>query len=326
MNRLLLILITLMFVVSCDTSKHEQNPVSIAISPWAGYSFALIAKELGYLKVNGKDQINIVIYPSLSESRLAYINGNVDGFFSTMIEVIESAQQENKNPNIVLVTNFSNGPDQILSKQDIKNIDDLKGKRIGVEPASIGMYMLNRALEMHKISYDEVTLVHMGSEFMEQALKNNTIDAAISYPPYTQGIIIQAPNSIFDSSNIQDEIIDLLSIEENIIDSNPEHIRLFIKGWIKAYDYYLKNPVESQKLLQKYPEFSRIDLANELKSLTITDYRNQSKLFAVEGALKNSYANITQLMKKQNLISRDIKSDRIIDETNLYPELNADVR
>lgn len=310
------------FSVSCEWQNQKDSPITIAISPWAGYSFALLAMDLGYLKVNNKEQVNLIIYPSLSESRIAYANGNVDGMFSTMIEVIESAQQENKIPSVLLVTNFSNGPDQILAKKDIKTIYDLKGKNIGVEQASIGMYMLNRALDIHNIPYNEFSLVYMGAENMKKALVDNTIDAAITYPPYVQNIKRLAPNKIFHSGMIQDEIIDLLAIEKQTIKNHPKQVEIFINGWIKAYEFYKKNPNKANRIIHKYPEFAQIDLSKDLKEITLINYSNQSDFFSSEGVLKKSFNNITSLMKKHNLILHEIDVNDIIDENvlGLYPK------
>ena len=322
MNRFLHFLLTcVIFLTACQSSVDDETPVTIAISPWAGYSFAVIAKELGYFRINDKEQIHLAIYPSLIESRRAYANGNVNGMFSTMIEVIESIQQENKTPNILMVTNFSNGPDQILAKKDIKNLYELKGKRIGVENSSIGLYLLNRALEIHKIPYNEYSLVFLSSDKMQQALADNIIDAAISYPPYTQGIRSLAPSKIFDSSKIQDEIIDLLVVDQHIAQTRSKQLRLFIKGWIRAYEYYQKHPEQATRLLLKSPEFSNINLAEELNNLSLPNYYDQSRLFADNGELNKSFNNITLFMSRHKLIVRNIRSQQVVDGRilKLYP-------
>ena len=322
MNRFLHFLLTcVIFLTACQPSVDDETPVTIAISPWAGYSFAIIAKELGYFRVDDKEQISLAVYPSLVESRLAYSNGNVDGMFSTMIEVIESTQQENKTPNILLVTNFSNGPDQILAKKDIQNLYFLKGKRIGVENSSIGLYLLNRALEIHKLPFNEYSLVFLSSDKMQQALADNIIDAAVSYPPYTQDIKKLAPNKIFDSSNIKDEIIDLLVLEQHIVQTRPEQLTLFIKGWNRAYEYYQKYPEQAKQLLLGYPEFANINLAEELNNLSLPNYYDQSDLFADNGELNKSFSNITSFMSRHNLIARKINSQQVVDERilKLYP-------
>lgn len=318
------ILLFVVFLTSCKTSTQDEPPITIAISPWAGYSFALLAKELGYFNQDDQELINIIIYPSLSESRLAYINGNVDGLFSTMIEVVESAQQENKSPNIVLVTNFSNGPDKILATKNIKTIDGLKGKRIGVEEASIGLYMLNRALEINNIAFNEFFLVFLGPEDMEKALTDNIIDAVVSYPPYTESLKKLAPNNIFDSSHIQNEIIDLLSIEQQIVQNKTHHISVLLKGWKKAYEYYKQYPNKANKLLQKYPEFSEINLLQDFSTISLTPFSEQSELFKSGGILEKSYINITRLMQRQNLITRKVNINTIINDNILkyHPNLN----
>ncbi len=320
MNKYIYLIVTSLFaliIASCDNSDQNDNPVTIAISPWAGYSFALLAKELGYLDINKKEQIKFITYPSVNESRTAYENGNVDGMFATIIEVIESTQQGNKSPNIVLVTNTSNGSDKILARKGLKNLHDLKGKRIGVEEASLGMYMLNRALTINNIAFNEYIAVHINPEEMKKALEDNLIDAAVTYPPYSNGIASLAPNTIFHSGMISDEIIDILAIDKKVIDRNSDKIKLLIKGWLRAFEFYKNNPEKSQIIIKKSPGFEQVNLKNDLKEMVLSNYNDQSDLFSDSGSLKKAYDKIIKHMNTHNLLTHQIDSNIIINEDAL---------
>lgn len=262
---LLAILFVALLTSSCENDNQHNSPVTIAISPWAGYSFALIAKELGYLKTGNKNQIEFFINPTFSQAHAAYENGHVNGMFSTMIEVVE------------------------IAKKDIKTIHDLKGKTVGVEQQSVGMYMLNSTLEINDTS-----------DNMEKALTDNINDAAITYSPYTQEIKHLAPNNKFHSGMIHDEIIDLLSIEEKTIHNKPEQIKLLINGWLKYYRYYIKNPDKANELLNRNPEFIDMNLPHDSNGITLANYNDQSYLFAPSGALEKSQFNILRQVKNKS--------------------------
>ena len=311
-------LLLLILTASCDTQKQDSAPLTIAISPWPGYSFALLALDLGYLKKNNKNQIKFTLGQSLNESLTSYENGNVDGMFSTMIEVIESTQLAQKKPNIVLVTNISNGPDQILATKNIKTLQDLKGKKIAVEQSSIGMYMLNRALKINNIPASELILAHMNSEHMEKALKEKMVDAVITYPPYIMANKKLAPNIIFHSGMIHNEIVDVLSIEKEAIERNPEKVKLLIKGWFQAYK---NNPEKANEIIGKYPGFSHGNLSQALTNIELPDYNNQLKLFSPDGILKHAYKNIIKQINGQSALSIRPDNDKIINKKilQLYP-------
>ena len=303
-------------------SKESQPPIQIGINPWAGYAFALLADDLGYLDVNGEKKIVFINYASLTDSKLAYINGNIDGLFSTMLEVVEIAQISNIIPSIVMVTNFSNGSDKILAKKGIENITDIKGKTIAVEMGSIGEYVLNRALSINGIPFSDVTLLDVKAKNIPSLFMKDMIDVAVTYPPYSYLIVQHAPNEIFHSGLIHNEIVDLLSINNEIIKDRPDDIKILIKGWLRAYDYYLKNPVKAHALITMHKGFENINIDDELSKLSLVNYSDQSTFFAVGGKLENSYNNVLNYMSEQGVMVGDMGKNEIINERvlSLFPK------
>ena len=88
---------------------------------------------------------------------------------------------------------MENSPTALIARADlmangsIKSVQDLKGMRIGVAggPGSGGEYLLTKALQQGGMMLNDIQKVKIGNADMPKALANQSIDAALTGPPYT---------------------------------------------------------------------------------------------------------------------------------------------
>ena len=75
----------------------------------------------------------------------------------------------------------------LMANRSIKSVQDLKGMRIGVAggPGSGGEYLLTKALQQGGMMLNDIQKVKIGNADMPKALANQSIDAALTGPPYT---------------------------------------------------------------------------------------------------------------------------------------------
>ncbi len=77
------------------------------------------------------------------------------------------------------------GYDSVISKGRLRQITDLKGKRIGAPPGSTAHHGLLVALEIAGIPETEVTIVPLDISEMNQALIQNKVDAFSAWEPFS---------------------------------------------------------------------------------------------------------------------------------------------
>jgi NitT/TauT family transport system substrate-binding protein len=75
--------------------------------------------------------------------------------------VLEAYKYSEQVAQPIIVIDYSNGADEILASHSLNNIQDLKGKKIGVEAGSLSTYLVNRALEINDIDNSEVVIIPM---------------------------------------------------------------------------------------------------------------------------------------------------------------------
>ncbi|WP_299794993.1 ABC transporter substrate-binding protein [uncultured Shewanella sp.] len=285
MKRLACLLITLI-LTACGQEKPQQ-PISIAINPWPGYELLYLAETKGFYEKVGIN-IKLVQTATLSDAQRAYINGRVDGFTSTIVEAVQAQEFGGAPLTVVLLADYSNGGDVILGNQSFESISDLKGKRVGCEVSSLGIYILARALAVYDMSLDDVQVVNMEQGNAHKAIATGEIDAVVTYPPYSFDMLNDKALSnhlIFTTAEIPNEILDTVSISKEVIALNPDLIPKLQQAWQMAMDYLDKHPQEAVKLMAEREQISESEFNQALTDIHLLTSMEQKQLLADQQTL-----------------------------------------
>lgn len=128
---------------------------------------------------------------------------------------------------------------------------DLKGKRIGVENSALGAYMLSRALERAGLTYRDIKIVPLEIDEHYRAFIKNKVDAVVTFEPVKSKLLRRGGRIIFDSSQIPNEIVDVLVVEEVYIKKYPDVVQEVVKGWFKALKFWEGNPDKAITVMAK---------------------------------------------------------------------------
>jgi len=277
-------------------SKPTVSPVEIAINPWPGYEFLYLAEQKGFfeeVQFNAK----LIQLDSLSDAQRSYVNGYADGLASTVIEAVQAELFGGKPLEIVLVPDFSNGGDVLIADKEINSIQELKGKTVGCEVSSLGIYILQRALSSHGLKLSDVNVVNIEQMRGEQALLNGSIDAFISYPPVSINILKHDKyHQIFSSAEIPNEIIDTISVSKEALKQNPGFVPKLHLVWQMALDYFQEFPEDALNIMSKREGISALEFKEVLSDLHILDNKAQQALFSKQNALQDAVINVCKTL------------------------------
>jgi NitT/TauT family transport system substrate-binding protein len=211
----------------------EPLKIRLGINPWPGYEALYLAKQRGLFERHGLD-VQLVEFTSVGDCLRGYQVGNIDALTTTLIEVVLAETGGSQGaPITVLVTDVSDGADLILAKDGIK-MSDLRGKRVGVEPASLGLFILDRALAKQGLTRQDVQIAPMGQEEMRQALASNAVAAVVTYAPYSVAIEQDGAKLIFTSKEIPDEVLDIVSVAPKFLQDHPQVAPAFTAVWTEV--------------------------------------------------------------------------------------------
>lgn len=286
-------------------SEPEAPKVKIAINPWPGYEFVYLAQEKGFFQEQKLD-IELIELPSLADVQRVYVQGRADGMASTMIETVQATGLTQSSSTVILIPDYSNGGDVIVSSKQVTSFSELKGKRIGAEIGSLGMYILAQALDKQGMSLSDVEIINVEQLEAETSLLNGTIDAVVSYPPYSTSILKHEQfHQVFDTSEIPNDIIDVISIRTEVLETLPnDWLVRFHKAWDKALTYSEANKDEAYGIMAGREGISKEDFADALTGLQLLDSRESIKAIQADQTAKN-VVKVCTTLEHANTINFD---------------------
>ncbi len=304
----LLIVFLLIFFSACFYKSQEY--LKIGTNVWPGYEPLYLARELGLLA----KEIHIIESSSSSQVIRLYRNKSINSAALTLDEVL-LLRSYGLKPVIILVTDISNGADVLITKPYIHNLKDLKGKKIGVENTALGAYMLERILDISGLKRSDIEIVPLEINEHLNAFKKGIVDAVITFEPVKSKLLQIGGKVLFDSSQIPNEIVDVLVVEEEFLEKNKKIVLNLVNGWFKALDFFKKNNKKAIEIMADRENVSVNVFKNALNGIIIPDVNlNKQLLDNNNPLLIPVIVRLQKIMKKKGLIKNKVDISHIIDE------------
>jgi NitT/TauT family transport system substrate-binding protein len=295
-------------LVSCIA---QEPPLRVGVVVWPGSESLYLARDLGYYK---NTPIQLIDYPSDSEMMRSYRNGDLDAATLTLDEVWALAESV-PDVRIPLIQDISNGGDAILGKPEIAKLQQLKGKRVGVETTALGAFELSRALEQVNMSPKDVKVVSLLVSDHEQAFKQNKIDAVVTYEPTVSKLLATGANSLFDTTQIPGEVLDILAMRESVITKQSKTVKILLEGWFRALDYLQKHPEDAAKRIGLHMGIKPEEFLKSLSGIRIPDVQeNQRILGNKDLKLVEATKRISKFMVQQKLLKKPLAPTSVFDD------------
>ena len=224
-------------------TRGPEPVLRIGTNVWIGCEPLYLARELGRLD---PAVVQLVEYPSASEVHRAFRNQAIDGMVISLDELLGLAA-DGLRPRIILVVDVSNGADVVVGRREMQSMRDLKGKSVAVESSALGAFVLSRALALNGMQASDVNVVHLESNEQPSAFENGKVDGAVTFDPYRAQFLRAGARTLFDSTQIPGEIVDLLAVRDTIIERQPKAIHALLAGWFAAIDYMKSDPKDAAR-------------------------------------------------------------------------------
>ena len=311
----LLILVVLLGLTGCNGSNSTE--LRIAVNPWPGYGYFAVAQERGFLSTPGTPQLEIIETASLSDSLRAFERGQADLIGGTLAELADINSHGRRAATAILVLNRSIGGDMIVSTDDIASVEELKGKRVALEPASANVLVLAAAISLDGLALDQVELVPLPQGEMPEALAKGKVDAAITYPPVAQQLFSQpGVHRLFDTGSARDAVIDVLIVSNNLIKDHPRAIDQLLAAHDQALAWSRENPDDARRLLTKHTGLSDDEMLDIQDAIEMVSIEEQQHLWAPNGPLAISLHGASQVLGRLHEDMSAIENvDAMLDAT-----------
>ncbi len=248
LSAILIIASTVLTACGSTSAPVAERPLRVAYTDWAGDYVILIALQMGFFKDRGIS-VEPVYYPTFSDSYTDLAIGKVDAINAVLIDVLPVI--ENNDLRAVMISDTSEGGDNIVAAPDISSIYELRGKRIGVVPGTFGELFIEEMLAKAGLTRREITLLNVPPDQVPSAIPS-LIDAGHTREPHTAEAVANGKNVIFSSSDTPGLFPDIMTFRKEVVEARPEDIRAFVAAWFEAAEYWITNPQAGSTIIAQY--------------------------------------------------------------------------
>ena len=294
--------------------REPETVLRIGTNVWIGSEPLYLARELGRLDPAA---VQLVEYPSASEVHRAFRNQAIDGMVISLDELFGLAV-DGFQPRIVLVVDVSHGADVVVGRRGMRTMHDLKGKSVAVESSALGAFVLSRALALNGMQASDVNVVHMESNEQPSAFEKGQVDAAVTFDPYRAQFLRAGAKTLFDSTQIPGEIVDLLAVRASVLEKRPRAIQAVLTGWFDAIDYMKSDPKDAARRMGIRQQTSGEQFLEALQGLQIPSREdNLGMLGGATPKLAVTGRRLMTLMVDAKLLRGEVNIESVLAPTPL---------
>ena len=178
--------------------------------------------------------VNVVQINDYVESINQYTAGKFDGCSMTNMDALTIPAAGGVDSTALIIGDFSNGNDGIVSKQS-KTVAGLKGQKINQVEFSVSHYLLARALAINGMSERDITSVNTSDADIVAAFAAPDVTTVVTWNPQLSEVqAVPGATEVFNSSKIPGEIIDLMVVNSDVLKANPKLGQALVGAWYET--------------------------------------------------------------------------------------------
>lgn len=301
----------LMLGLGLPSCAPPEVPLRVGANAWPGYEPMFLARSLGCYEGH---PIQLLVFPSTVEIIRAYRNGLIDVAAVTLDEALLISQTQPSQHRIVLACDGSHGADVILARPQFPTLHDLQGRRVGVETTALGAYVLARALEQVGLEPTDVTTVEVPLSRHVAAFTTGQVDAVVTFEPHRSTLLAAGAATVFDSSKIPGEIVDVLLTRRELSDSQSQALAALVSGWFRGLDHLRQHPDDAARRSAPRANVTPQQFLDSLQGLQLYDLQDNLRMLgSTSENLNPALQRLSDVMFRHRILSRPIEPPLLDD-------------
>ncbi len=319
---ILLVLIVVGVLFRQTGQKKEEGPKTTGLPMkvgrynWPGTYWIEIAHKKGWFKETGLNVELIDTNPDYYKSLQDMVNGKIDVHGFSLFDVM-SFNAGGADLVLVINADTSLGSEAVVARQDIENIQDLRGKTIGVDISSYTDYILGVALNRAGLSTDDVTRINVPGEKAADEFINGTIDAVVTWEPIVAEIMEKANGrKLFDTSEIPGISPNGQTFHRSFIEERPEDIQAYVNVWHKTTQFMKENPKDAFGIIADIYKVTPGEAQAFAQVDKILDLRDNLTVFSYGAGFESLHGTarrINEFMMKKGMTDKQLDSTEFLD-------------
>ncbi|WP_336038625.1 aliphatic sulfonate ABC transporter substrate-binding protein [Acinetobacter calcoaceticus] len=247
------------------------------------------------------------VFSQGSNRSLEYLNSNSIDFASTAGLAAVLSRANGSPIKTVYVQSQPEWTALVVAKDSpIKNLKDLKGKKIAATKGTDPFLFTLQALDTVGLSKRDVQLVHLQHPDGKTALERGQVDAWAGLDPLMAAAQIQSGTKLL-YRNVGFNSYSVLSVKEDFAKQSPEAVEAVIKAYEQARKWAKANPDKVAVLLAQE---SKLPLPVAKLQLSRTNFDQSIPSVTQAQALKRS----GKILTEEDLVRKGTNVNQVVDQ------------
>ena len=227
--------------------------LSIAVSPTLMSAPIYVALDRNYFRQEGLDT-SLESFTSGKECLKTVLDGKAD--LATVSDTpIVLTVMAGQTCAVIATIAQSEKNSALVARKDrgILQPADLKGKTIGVTPATSADFFLDNFFVFHGVPKKSAKIVPLKPEEMQPALTSGRVDAVATWEPTVTRIQreLGANAQIYYATGIYRNTWNMVA-SADFVRKRPDAVKRLLRALIKAEQYIVEKPAEAQQIVASH--------------------------------------------------------------------------
>jgi len=235
-----------------NPAPHQPDPILIGAPGLEQNALIYVAMDKGFFEKNGLNVSLRDTYPTGVGPVNDMAAGELDLSVSAEYPVITRIFAGGNMSIIASIDKYQN--EALISRKDsgIRNITDLKGKKIGLPRGTILDFFLGRLLARNGLGMGDVTLVDVNTTHAADAIPGGEVDAIMYFQPHVSRILERLGDNAVTWPGQSDQLLyAVIAARNDWIGTHPDQVRRFLRSLDEAQEYSVDHPDETKAIVKK---------------------------------------------------------------------------
>jgi NitT/TauT family transport system substrate-binding protein len=170
--------------------------------------------------------------------------------------------------------------------------------------------MLAQVLKAAELDSSDISIVPTTVNQHSFLLKNQRVDAVISFDPVAYKLQQQGYINLFDSRQLPAPIVDVLVTRDSALKLQQKSIQQLLEGYWKARNYLTENPQDALIRIAPRLEISTEELELLYQKLILPERERQQYIFNQQ--LKIIIESVAKMMMDAGLLEKKLDSQQLL--------------
>lgn len=233
-----------------NAAAEAAEKLTVAHSTWIGYGALYIAKEKGYFDEAGVD-VELKIIEASSDAIAAMQGGQIEASASS-VDNFSLFAGNGAKLSVIMSLDESHGGDGIVSKKEIAELSDLKGRTVAVQKGSVSQFILSQALDKAGLQLSDVNAIDMKSGDAGAAFVAGRVDAAVTWQPWlSKAAATDFGRVLIDTKAMPGVVVDAIAVHPDYLKDHKKEVQAFVKAYFKGIDFLKADPAAGKEIIAR---------------------------------------------------------------------------